>query len=250
MEVETYLRRLGYGERCEPTLATLRSLHRAHLYAVPFENLDVHHSKQAISLDIETLFDKVVRQRRGGFCYELNGLFAALLEAVGFDVTLLSARVRCQDGGFGPEFDHLVLLVRLEQPWLADVGFGESFREPLHLVADEVQKQPYGTYRLRRDGDDWRYEVLTDDDSWRTEYYFSTIPRRLDEFAAMCHYHQTSPESPFTQKRLCTLATPTGRITLSDDRLIITEGSTVTERELTSAEFTATLDELFGIRVW
>ena len=85
-------------------------MHRAHLLAVPFENLDIHLGRP-ISLDQDALFGKIVTRRRGGFCYELNGLFALLLRELGFEVTLLSAGVARADGGFGPEFDHLTLLV-------------------------------------------------------------------------------------------------------------------------------------------
>src|SRR5689334_21580804 len=112
MDVQAYLHRIGYHGGLEPTAANLRDLHRAHRVAVPFENLDIHVGRPIV-LDQDALFDKIVTRRRGGFCYELNGLFAVLLRALGFDVALLSAGVARADGGFGPEFDHLTLLVRV-----------------------------------------------------------------------------------------------------------------------------------------
>jgi N-hydroxyarylamine O-acetyltransferase len=125
MNVEDYLQRLGYNGDRIPNAETLRNLHHAHLLAVPFENLDIHLGRPIV-LDEKSLYEKIVRRRRGGFCYEANGLFAALLRELGFNVALLSARV--MDGGkLGPEFDHLTLLVQLEERWLADVGFGDSF---------------------------------------------------------------------------------------------------------------------------
>src|SRR5215213_6707253 len=135
MDVQAYLRRINYRGELAPTVATLRELHRAHLLAVPFENLDIHLGR-AILLDQDALFDKIVTRRRGGFCYELNGLFALLLRELGFEVTLLSAGVARAGGGFGPEFDHLTLLVKVPSAeamalylpsasWLADVGFGD-----------------------------------------------------------------------------------------------------------------------------
>ena len=130
MDIEAYLDRIGYGGPRTPSLDTLRGLHRAHLLSVPFENLDVH-ARRPIILDRERLYDKIVRRRRGGFCYELNGLFAMLLGEMGFRVSLLSAGVARETGGFGPEFDHLALDVNLEGEWLADVGFGESIPGPL-----------------------------------------------------------------------------------------------------------------------
>src|SRR6266540_1131840 len=105
MDIQAYLCRIHYRGGLAPTAAILRELHRAHLLTVPFENLDIHLGRP-ILLDQEALFDKIVTRRRGGFCYELNGLFALLLRELGFDVTLLSAGVAHADGGFGPEFDH------------------------------------------------------------------------------------------------------------------------------------------------
>jgi len=123
---------MAYTGPLDLSPATLNALHLAHLYAVPFENLDIHLRRQ-LSLDQAALFDKVVTRRRGGFCYELNGLFCALLRELGFRVTMLSAEVARQSGGFSPAFDHLALLVDLDEPWLADVGFGNGFRLPLRL---------------------------------------------------------------------------------------------------------------------
>src|SRR5215470_1616306 len=123
---------LEVGSRAgPPSLPLLRRLHAAHMLAVPFENLSIHVG-EPISLGVDALYDKIVRRRRGGFCYELNGLFAWLLRHLGFTVTLLSARVAQPDGGFTPEFDHLALVVPDIDgaDWLADVGFGDSFHRP------------------------------------------------------------------------------------------------------------------------
>jgi N-hydroxyarylamine O-acetyltransferase len=154
--IPAYLQRLHYTGLTVPTAETLRALHQAHLLAVPFENLDIHLGR-TIALDEGAFYRKIVERRRGGFCYELNGLFAALLRRLGFDVTLLSARVVGADGRFGPEFDHLTLLVQLEERWLADVGFGEGFREPLRLDDPGEQAQTHGAYRLSREGETWTY---------------------------------------------------------------------------------------------
>ncbi len=237
----------------EPSLQTLQALHEAHLLAVPFENLSIHYH-QPIVLQEEALFDKIVRRRRGGFCYELNGLFAWLLRRLNFQVTLLSAGVARADGSFGPEFDHLTLLVHQIDgaDWLADVGFGDSFRLPLRFEADLRQEGGDGrTYRLYRENDTKReYWILQqfNDERWQPQYRFSLQPHTLTDFTEMCHYQQTSPESHFTQKRVCSLATPEGRITLSDLRLITTIGGTREERMLQSEEeYLAVLTELFGI---
>jgi len=144
MNVSAYLQRLNYTGPLIPTAITLRALMQAQLLAVPFENLDIHLG-QPIVPDESAFFQKIVERQRGGFCYELNGLFAALLPKLGFEVTLFSARVAGENGRFGPEFDHLTLLVQLEERWLADVGFGECFREPLRLDEPGEQVQPGGT---------------------------------------------------------------------------------------------------------
>src|SRR5574341_1384060 len=114
MDVTTYLNRINYRGSTAPTAAALRGLHLAHLYSVPFENLDIHLGRRIV-LDEASFFDKIACHRRGGFCYELNGLFAALLRELGFNVTLLSAGVyEAEHDRFGPDCDHMVLLVQLE----------------------------------------------------------------------------------------------------------------------------------------
>ena len=208
MDVRAYLDRIHYRGTTEPDYATLNALHAAHLLAVPFENLDIHLGREIV-LEEERFFAKIVGERRGGFCYELNGLFAALLRELGFRVTLLSAAVARKTGGFGPEFDHLTLRVDLDRPYLADVGFGECFLEPPRL--DE----------LRVEGE---YRILVH--LGQPQYRFTLEPRRLEDFQGMCRYHQTSPESSFTQGRLITRATADGRITLTDSRFSVTRNGT------------------------
>jgi N-hydroxyarylamine O-acetyltransferase len=254
MDIQAYFDRIGYHGPREPMVETLRALHLAHLLAVPFENLNIGRG-WPIVLDQDALFEKIVVGRRGGFCYELNGLFAALLRALGFEVTPLSAGVAREAGGFGPEFDHLTLLVqapgaRTMPPdrWLADVGFGDSFREPLRF--DDPGEQPEGqrAYRIARDGEHRVLEQREGAGDWRPQYRFTLQPRRHDEFAEMCRYHQTSPESGFTRRRVCTRATTDGRVTLSDMRLIITRDGERTERELADeAEVASALREWFGV---
>jgi N-hydroxyarylamine O-acetyltransferase len=249
MDVEAYLRRIGYEGGREPTLGTLRALHRAHLLAVPFENLDIVGSTPIV-LDERRLFEKIVRRRRGGFCYELNGLFAALLRAQGYRVTLLSARVH-QGEDFGPEFDHLTLLVsggQLPGPYLADVGFGECFREPLPLVDGAERVDGPRAYRLRRLDEAWQLDEREAGGEWRPAYRFALQPRRWQDFEAMCQYHQTSPESHFTQGRIYSLATPEGRLSLSEKKLTVTRGEVKEERELeTDAAWWEAMREVFGI---
>jgi N-hydroxyarylamine O-acetyltransferase len=244
--VAEYCERIGYTGPLDPTLDTLRALHLAHMYSVPFENLDIHLGREIV-LDTDRIFDKIVRRRRGGFCYELNGLFAWLLGEIGFDVALISARAAGEGGAFGPEFDHMALLVRLDSVWLADVGFGDSALDPL-LFEEGVEQESGGArYRIERAEDGW-VMAQSKGGEWEAQHRFTTTARGLDEFAGMCVYHQTSPDSHFTKKRVCSLATPEGRVSLTSDRLIVTRGGEKTERPVTDeAERAALLSELFGV---
>jgi N-hydroxyarylamine O-acetyltransferase len=247
LNVPAYLERIGYKGPTTPDSETLRGLHRAHMLAVPFENLDIG-LKREITCDEEAFVRKIVEQRRGGFCYEMNGAFATLLRAVGFKVTLLSARVFRPDGSRGPEFDHLTLRVDLEEPWLADVGFGDSFLEPLRLRPELEQEQEGRKFRIVQTGNTLDLQKSERDGVWKPEYSFTLQPRQLKDFASMCRYHQTSPESPFTRKKVCSIATPEGRITLSDMKLISTRNGIREERLLESAEeWARELKAQFGV---
>jgi N-hydroxyarylamine O-acetyltransferase len=130
VDLKAYFERIGYDGPSQPDSETLCALHRTHLFAVPFENLDIH-LKRPIILEEDRLYAKIVHQRRGGFCYEHNGLFAAVLRELGFEVTLLEARVGAKTWDAGQPFDHMALLVDLEERWLADVGFGDI--HPIHI---------------------------------------------------------------------------------------------------------------------
>ncbi len=247
MNVDAYLARIAFSGDRTPHAATLRRLHRAHLMAVPFENLSIH-AGEPIVLENEALFAKIVTRRRGGFCYELNGLFAGLLDALGFEVVMLSAGVMGEGGHFGPEFDHMTLMVTLGERWLADVGFGDSFLDPLLL--DERGEQPQGdrSYRIDAAGEDRVLYQRVGDGPLAPQYRFSLAPHAMPEYVARCRYQETSPRSHFTQKRVCSMATPEGRVTLSDMTLIVTRRGERTERELSGPdEHAAALREHFGI---
>jgi N-hydroxyarylamine O-acetyltransferase len=248
MDVNAYLKRINYDGALAVSADTLRRLQVAHLFAVPFENLSIH-AGEPIVLDDEALFTKIVERRRGGFCYEANGLFAALLRALGFDVTMLSAEVARGNGEFSPPFDHMGLMVQLEQRWLIDVGFGDSFLEPLQLDLTTEQIQGDHAFRITPDGE---YFVLLrrDADEWNQQYRFTLTPHEYADYAEMCRFHQTSPQSHFTQNRICSLATPAGRVTLSGSRLIVSAKDGRQERTLDSPEeYAETLRDQFGIRL-
>jgi len=247
MDVKAYLNRINYDGPRAPSAEALRQLHLAHLLAVPFENLSIH-SHEPIVLEDDALFQKIVNRRRGGFCYELNGLFAALLRALGFEVAMLSAQVANEEGGFSRDFDHMALLVTLEQRWLADVGFGDSFVEPLLLDERDAQVQRERAYRLVADGERMIMERADNGKDWKPQYRFTLQPFQYSDYAEMCEYHQTSPESPFTTSRICSRLTPRGRISLTGTSLITTESGERDERAVAAQkEYEELLREHFGI---
>src|SRR5579859_2714826 len=242
MHLEAYLDRIGYSGSLAPSADTLVALQQAHLYTVPFENLDIGLGRR-LSLALPALYDKIVTRRRGGFCYELNGLFAWLLSSLGYGVTYLSARVAEPGGAFGPEFDHLTLLVQgaagspAGERWLADVGFGDSFMQPLRLGAGE-QPQDQWVYGLDEQDDGWRLWRREAAGAVELQYAFTLQPREFAaDFEAMCLWQQTAPESHFFQHRMATLPTSTGRITIFDGRWIVTEHGQKREQAIDEAEF-------------
>jgi N-hydroxyarylamine O-acetyltransferase len=227
---DAYLTRIGVSRPLVLDAAALRSLHRAHLLAVPFENLSIHLG-EPISLDEADLIDKIVGRRRGGFCYELNGAFACLLQCVGAEVRRVSARVYANDGTLGPPFDHLALIVRLPDgtgPWLADVGFGSHSTYPLLADARGEQADPAGRFLLTQtsDGD---IEVTKDG---QPQYRLELRERALADFVPTCWWQQTSPQSHFTKSVICSRLTAEGRISISGRRLIRTTGGQHIEENL------------------
>jgi N-hydroxyarylamine O-acetyltransferase len=243
--VAGYLQRIGVARPEAGGAAALRVLHRAHQLAVPFENLSIHLG-EPISLDSGDLFGKIVTRRRGGFCYELNGLFALLLEALGMRVQRAAARVY-GGGELSPPFDHLALFVQPADgsgPWLADVGFGRHSDYPLLLGRRDEQDDPAGRFQLAQ-ADDGDLDVLKDGEP---QYRIEPRERSLADFVPTCWWQQTSPQSHFVQGPVCTLLTDGGRITISGRTLIETTGGSRTETELASDEvLLAAYRDRFGI---
>src|SRR5262245_46819965 len=196
---------------------------------VPFENLSIHLA-EPISLDERDLIDKIVRRRRGGFCYELNGAFALLLEALGVRVSRVAARVYGEEG-LSPPFDHLALVVRPADgsgPWLADVGFGSHSDYPLLLDARDDQDDPAGRFRLA-EADAGDLDVLKDG---QPQYRLETRERSLADCVPTCWWQQTSPQSHFTQSTICSRLTPGGRMSISGRMLIRTQDGARSEQRL------------------
>jgi N-hydroxyarylamine O-acetyltransferase len=243
--VVAYLDRVGVAAPAAGDAAGLRSLHRAHQLTVPFENLSIHLA-EPISLDEPALIDKIVRRRRGGFCYELNGAFALLLEALGAQVSRVAARVY-GEAGLSPPFDHLALIVRPADgsgPWLADVGFGSHSDYPLLLDARDDQDDPAGRFRLA-DAGAGDIDVLKDG---KPQYRIEMRERSLADCVPTCWWQQTSPLSHFTQSTICSRLTPGGRVSISGRMLIQTQDGTRTEQQLdTDDALLAAYRDHFGI---
>ena len=247
MNIEAYLKRINYNGPVTPTPETLCDLQVAHLLTVPFENLSIH-SGEPIVLDEDALFAKIVERKRGGFCYECNGLFAGLLRVLGFEVAMLGAGVAHREGGFGPNFDHMALMVTLADRWLVDVGFGDSFSEPLLL--DERGEQVQGTRSFRIVDDDDHLILMRRNDAgdWEPQYRFSLQPYGFADYEEMCRFHQTSPDSHFTNNLLCSRIDGDGRITLSGMKFITTSGAQRYEQTLNSREeYDRVLRDEFGV---
>jgi N-hydroxyarylamine O-acetyltransferase len=195
VDLAAYFARVGFTGEARPDLATLQALHRAHALAVAYENFDVQLGRP-LTPDPQAAFDKIVRRRRGGWCYEMNGVLGAVLAAVGFKVTRLAgAAVR---GIMGDEAigNHLVLLVDLDgEPWIADVGFGDGPREPFPLREGPILSGGFA-YGLRRlDADWWRLD--NHPDGGAPHFDFRLAPADPDLLATRCRELQTSPASPF-----------------------------------------------------
>lgn len=193
MDVDRYLKRINYEGLVLPNLPTLQGLHLAHMQSVPFENLDIGR-KCPIHISMDALWNKIVVNKRGGFCYELNGLFAWLLKQIGFNVTYLNARVFDREGNLGIDFGHLALLVQMPgqlDRWLADVGFGDSFTEPLNFEDRGEQVQDLRVYRLEQISDGYITSQRSYEGTWERQYFFDLQPRSFPtDYESACLYHQ------------------------------------------------------------
>lgn len=201
LDLDAYLRRVGHRGAVAPDGRTLRALHRAHVAAITFENLDVMLGR-GVEVDLPRVQDKLVRAGRGGYCYEHGVLFGAVLQRIGYRVDRLLARTGDPAESPRPR-SHLVLRVDDgDQVWLADVGFGSGLLEPLPLVEDAPRRQGRWEYRLRRGLDGaWRLQERTTGD-WITLLTFTEEPQYPVDVEVANHNTATSPHSPFTRQRV------------------------------------------------
>jgi N-hydroxyarylamine O-acetyltransferase len=253
MNTGDYLKRLNYTGPVRADIETLRGLQIAHLKNIPFENLDIGLERK-IDLNESALWNKIILHKRGGFCYELNGLFAWLLKQIGYQVSYLNARdYHEEDDNFGIDFDHLALLVNIpnsSMPWLVDVGWGDTFTQPLNIDDSTEQVQGLRGYRVEPFRNGYQIWQRNYDGTCERHYFFDLTPHHFpDEYLSTCQYHQTSPKSIFTQRRIISRLTEDGRISLDDHKLIITSNGNKVTHEIKESERASLLKEHFGVRL-
>lgn len=248
MDLEAYFARTGQPQPARPDRATLTALMQAHLAAFPFENLDVQLGTP-VSLDPDTIFDKLVTRRRGGWCFEQNGLFGRVLAALGYDVRRISAGVMRQVIGEASLGNHLALLVRLEDRlWLVDVGFGGTQAAPLPFAPCEAQFAPYSVTLRQVDGW-WHFEERYGEGD-PFSYDFSDAPADEALFARRCAELQHDPESVFVQN-LVVQQRRGDTHSILRGRVLVTRGPEGETRELlqNAEALVERLDQRFGLSV-
>jgi len=219
--IDKYLERIGYTQKPKVDIESLKTLHKAHLFNVPFEDLDIQNGVK-MSLDTDHLYQKVVENNRGGFCYELNSLFRELLNEIGFNVRMVAARTFDQEGIWQPEYDHMALIVELDELWLADVGFGDLLIEPIKLNHSDIQQDVFNSFKIKQqENGDYLLEMAFPGSSeFKKQYTFNPEPEIIDNFKPECEMKQTDPNSHFRINKICTIATPEGRKTIKNDKFI------------------------------
>jgi len=246
--LDAYFERIYYKGRTESGEGTLRDIHIAHTLNVPFENLDVFY-RRPIFLDGASLYKKIVQEKRGGYCFEMNGIFSLVLQELGFKVTNLLARVTMDGVHYTTKTHQAILVETGGNTWLADVGFGnDGIIAPLILEENTEQKQFAHTYRLITHSK-FGYELQKKmDDIYNPLYAFTLEECCPEDFLMSNHFTATFPESFFLTMKMCTMPTKDGRITLTDDRFKVINNNDVSETSIADEiEFNTVLKEYFGL---
>jgi N-hydroxyarylamine O-acetyltransferase len=248
LDVPAYLARVGLETLPDPTASGLNELHRAHVDAIPFENLDIIVGR-GVDVSLPAIQAKLVGRRRGGYCFEHNTLFGALLDRAGFEVTRLAARVRMGVGFVRPR-THMALLVRADgRPWLADVGFGgDGLLEPIRLEHEATSRQGGWTYRVVRESE-WTWAVQgMRPEGWLDLYGFTLEPQHPIDYVMANHFTSTHPLSSFTYLATVQCPGPARRLTMRGRRLVeaLPDG-TADEHPVEAGDLVDVLPERFGI---
>jgi N-hydroxyarylamine O-acetyltransferase len=249
LNLDEYLARVEYQGPLTPTIALLRDLHLAHATHIPFENIDVLLGKP-IALDLPSLTAKLVTNRRGGYCFEQNTLFAAVLEQIGFTVTCLGARVRLGSTRVAPR-THMLLRVEAEDtPFLADVGFGGGgFLDAIPLAVNAHIEQFGWSHRLEREGELWVLKTKIEG-VWIDQYSFTLEPQYPSDYEVANYYTSTHPTSIFRQILVAQAQSTRSRISLHNSTLIeATSSGSQISRKLGEHEILSVLADRFGLHL-
>jgi N-hydroxyarylamine O-acetyltransferase len=235
MDITSYLNRITYQGKPQPNMDTLFKLHRLHVMNVPFENLDIHLGRE-IKIDCSYVYNKVVVESRGGFCYELNYLFNWLLKALGYTCEIISARIYNAQGQPGPLYDHMCLLVDLGEKYIADVGFGDLLLQPVK-IRPGVQSDGRNHFIIEQLSDkEYQLSMSSNREAFEKKYIFSTQPEPMHHFEHQCYLKQYSEDSYFVKNKICTRPTPEGRETIYNNKFIVTKGRERTWRIIDEGE--------------
>jgi N-hydroxyarylamine O-acetyltransferase len=226
------LQRIEFYEAISVSSQVLKKLHLAFVTHIPFETLDIFW-KRRFSLSLLDLYKKVVIQQRGGYCYELNGLFYYLLQGLSFDVSICNAQLYDSRGLIIPRSQHMVLVVELENPWLVDVGYGNGFLEPLLIESSQTQKQGDRFYQCIRQGSRYVIEEMSSG-IWQPWYAFTKESKQMSDFEDRNYFHQTSRESIFFEKRISMI--------MQEDETVELKGNQLT-RKTSAGTFITMIEE-------
>lgn len=242
--LEKYLKRIKLEKALKADLETLKEIQMNHLLNVPFENLYIF-SNKSLSLEIDDLFEKIVNEKKGGICYELNGLFLQLLKGIGYDAKYICAKIREE----GTYFDHVLVMVTIEnQEYICDVGFRDNFLYPIKIVPNIIQKNHNNDYKINK-LDFNKYELIKINQNHAQRLYtFITEEKSLNDFSKRCKYYETTPDTYFTKSPFCALDTKKGKLFLTSDKFVISEDNNKKTIEITNKdEFNYYLEKYFDI---
>jgi len=230
MDKEQYLQRIKFTNEIVIDEDTLINLHEHHVFNVPFENIDIYY-RRLFSLEIERIFEKVVLNFRGGFCYELNSIFDVLLRQIGFNSKIISARIIGDYGALGPEYDHMSVFVECNnKKYLADVGFGHLFIRPLEIRSG-IQSDGRNFFMIQEiNTQDYVVSMSSDKINFYKKYRFNLREVSIENFVDICLEKQTNPSSYFVKNIICTKPTIQGRLTIKNGNLIEQKNGVRTEK--------------------
>jgi N-hydroxyarylamine O-acetyltransferase len=247
LDIIAYLERIGYTDVIDVTDEVLTRLHKKHVYQIPFENLDVYY-KRIFNLDIRNVYQKVINDKRGGFCYELNLLFNCLLTQIGFTSRIIASRIFNGDGTVGPEFDHMSIHVKTGKEYLLDVGYGDLFVTPIEIT-EGVQFDGRNYFQINKwNKNEYVISMSGDGLSFSKKYTFGLDVVDIKDFNTICFDKQTSPTSFFVKNVVCTKPTEKGRVTIFNNKLVEKNGESRMEQVIQSDEhLTRCLKDKFGM---